>query len=74
MKQAYEKAMARVVLFDNSDVITTSGVFDGGGEIENSETGYCPGNGNWIKEQRECNGSGNYVGYHCPHGGSKSKK
>lgn len=37
MKQAYEKAKAKVVLFDNSDVITTSG----GDYSENVVEGSC---------------------------------
>ena len=71
MKQAYEKAKAHVVLFDNSDVITTSGGFS---DVENTETGSCPGNGNWEKYHRPCPGNGNDVGYHCPHGNANSKK
>lgn len=70
MKQTYEKAKAHVVLFDNSDVITTSGGFSD----ENTETGSCPGNGNWEKYHRPCPGNGNDVGYHCPHSNSNSKK
>lgn len=69
MKQAYDKAKAHVVLFDNSDVITTSG---GIGEV-NSESGGCQGNGNWEKYHRPCPGNGNDVGYHCPHGASNGK-
>lgn len=42
MKQAYEKAKAHVVLFDNSDVITTSG---GYGSMENDGNG-CDVKGN----------------------------
>ena len=38
MKQAYEKAKAHVVLFDNSDVITTSGV-NGGCESWSNQHG-----------------------------------
>lgn len=71
MKQSYKKAKAHVVLFDNSDVITTSG---GYGNLENSEVDGCRGNGNWEKIQRPCPGNGNDVGYHCPHGNSNSKK
>lgn len=37
MKQTYEKAKAHVVLFDNSDVITTSG----GDYGENAGEGSC---------------------------------
>lgn len=70
MKQAYEKAKAHVVLFDNSDVITTSG----GDYGENAGEGSCPGNGNWEKYHRPCPGNGNDVGYHCPHSNSNSKK
>ena len=43
MKQAYEKAKAHVVLFDNSDVITTSGG-DGYDYGENEGTVICKGN------------------------------
>ena len=49
MKQAYEKAKAHVVLFDNSDVITTSGFGncktpgqDRGNSCKDT-SGVCPG-------------------------------
>ena len=57
MKQAYEKAKAHVVLFDNSDVITTSGFsedinsdmpcktngWDKGNHCSNGRSSDCPG-------------------------------
>lgn len=56
MKHAYEKAIAKVVLFDNSDVITTSGIdelnddqpcetpgWDKGNGCKDETSGKCPG-------------------------------
>lgn len=40
MKQTYEKAKAKVVLFDNSDVITTSGGY-GSLEEDINSAGNC---------------------------------
>lgn len=71
MKPAYQKATVKITLFDNSDVVTTS---DFTGSMENTQTGSCPGNGSWIKEQKPCRGKGGDVGYHCPHSFSDSKE
>ena len=55
MKQSYKKAKAHVVLFDNSDVITTSGVNTENGEHE------CEKHPGWYRgENCEKNGKSGY--------------
>ena len=58
MKQAYEKAKAHVVLFDNSDVITTSGFGncktpgqDRGNSCKDT-SGVCPGQA-WKDDKKK---------------------
>lgn len=63
MKQSYEKAMAKVVLFDNSDVITTSGGTDENGDCwtHGHEQGYgCPTSRSGVDEKpNHSGGNGN---------------